>query len=326
MEISSPEIGDVLSDKRKNKKKSERPWIKKKRFSQIVAKTFNNIGQTKRGQNIFYCGTELEFARSVEDNSIFLTDANFCRQRLCPMCQWRRSLKVFHQVSQVYDRLEELHPDLQPIFLTLTVRNVPGQELENTIDDMFKAWNRVTCNDRFKPFLSGWFRAMEVTYNHQAETFHPHFHVIMFLKKDYFKKSNHYYMDNPTWSGVWRKAMRLDYDPIVNVKKVRKSKDKKIVAEVSKYTVKESDFITQLDDSVMEDVVGWLHRSLYRRRLYSFGGVLRTIARDLKQDELGEGSLITIDREKIRNDLAYIIEKYQWDFGCNKYLRQASFF
>ena len=49
-----------------------------------------------------------------------LVAAQFCRDRLCPMCAWRKSLVMFSQISQIMDWVAE-REETVPIFLTLTV-------------------------------------------------------------------------------------------------------------------------------------------------------------------------------------------------------------
>ena len=55
------------------------------------------------------CGDYLVFADTVNTETGEVTRklraAEFCRDRLCPMCQWRKSLVTFHQLSEIMDRV-----------------------------------------------------------------------------------------------------------------------------------------------------------------------------------------------------------------------------
>ena len=62
--------------------------------------------------------------------------AEFCRHRLCPTCNWRKSLKLFSQMKEVSARLLQDFPGARYLFLTLTVKNCSGAELAQTIDKM----------------------------------------------------------------------------------------------------------------------------------------------------------------------------------------------
>ena len=52
------------------------------------------------------CGDSLAFRRGISQDGELaeisrLHSANFCKDRLCPMCQWRRSRKMYAQMLQV---------------------------------------------------------------------------------------------------------------------------------------------------------------------------------------------------------------------------------
>lgn len=237
------------------------------------------------------------------------------------MCQWRKSLKVFHQVSKVMDRAQQEEPKLVPLFLTLTLRNCTGAELSENLDIVFKGWKNVVDHRKFRKTVQGWFRALEVTYNKDEDTFHPHIHAIILVDKSYFKKDNKDYMQTTDWVHMWRTALKLDYDPVCDIRKVKNGKGKhKAVAEVAKYTLKDSDFI--FDDTKLTDkLVEVLSNSLRGRRLFAFGGLLKQIAKQIGIEELAEGDLVHIDEEQIREDVATVLEVYRWSFGLANYIR-----
>lgn len=45
-------------------------------------------------ERVATCGDTLRFIRR-EDGSLKLYQAYFCKNKLCPMCNWRRSMKYF---------------------------------------------------------------------------------------------------------------------------------------------------------------------------------------------------------------------------------------
>ena len=57
-----------------------------------------------RMKDLEECADELLFLQDAEGNRR-LKQGNFCRIRVCPMCNWRRSLKLFSQVSAVTDAI-----------------------------------------------------------------------------------------------------------------------------------------------------------------------------------------------------------------------------
>lgn len=296
------------------------PWRPKKIRSLKVADSFKRLGCEKKAARICYCGTTLGFRRNLETNERKLDSANFCRERLCPMCQWRKSMKIFYQVSKVMDRVQAEYENLVPLFLTLTFRNCLGDDLRNEIGNIFKGWYRMTNHRKIKRIVQGWFRALEVTYNDEMDSFHPHIHAILMVDKSYFKSKD--YMRTVKWVQLWRTAMKLDYDPICDIRRVKNTKGKrKAVAEVAKYTLKDAVFVRD-GNVLMDKIVRFLSEALHGRRLFAFGGVLKQIAKQIGIEELAEGDLVHIDEQMVREDIATVLEVYRWNFGAANYVRE----
>lgn len=177
------------------------------------------------------CGTWLRFGVSVD--GVKLREANFCKHRLCPLCNWRRGLKVYGALKQI---LVFLAPQgYRYIALTLTVRNCTGGVLAGMIDRMVQGWRDMTHNDYTlgrnfwrewrgkESVVQGAFRSLEVTINKEDGTYHPHFHVLLAVDPSYYSKSKSLYVDHDKWVQVWRNAMALDYNPRVMVQAADKS-------------------------------------------------------------------------------------------------------
>jgi len=75
------------------------------------------------------------------------------------MCSWRRELKVKSQLGQVVE--EAVIEKYRFLLLTLTCKNVPGEELSATIDNLFASYERLFRLARVKKSVVGWFRALE---------------------------------------------------------------------------------------------------------------------------------------------------------------------
>jgi len=314
--IQVPTFQTLLEDKRGDKKID---WRGKKRKSLLVADSFKRIGLDKKAERVRFCGSVLAFHVNPETGEKRLHDAQFCRERLCPMCQWRKSIKLFYQVSKVLSSAQRADENLVPVFLTLTVRNCTGELLPETLNQIFAGWYQLTKHRKFMRICKGWFRALEITYNRETGEFHPHVHAILMVEKSYFKGLD--YMKNEDWRKMWKKALKTDYLPICDIRKVKGSK---AVSEVAKYTVKDSDFLTD-DEGLTDRLVEVLERSLKGRRLFAFGGLLKLLASALGADEPGEGDLIhTGDEIELRPDVAYVLEVYRWRFGLNNYVEVSS--
>ena len=309
-------------------------WQGKKLRTIELAESYRRLGEEFKSKQyrVRECGTFLEF-KKFTDNSMKLNRANFCKVRLCPMCSWRRSLKIYGQVSKIMDEVVK-NEDLEFIFLTLTTRNCEGQDLSNTIDNIFNAFNKMTKRVKYKKAIKGYFRALEVTHNLNImsdwfDTYHPHLHIILVVSKNYFKKPD-LYINQEEWSNLWKQSLKVDYTPIVDVRRFKDRNGKgieKSIAETAKYTVKSDDYIIHDDltneviEHLTDDAVFILDKALAHRRLTAFGGILKEYHKKLNLDDAEYGDLVNTDNEELREDLEYIIERYSWNIGYKQYLR-----
>ena len=306
-------------------------WQTKKLNTLDLAESYRRLGYENKYYRVKDCGTFLEFRR-YQDQSLKLNQANFCKVRLCPMCSWRRSLKIYGQVSKVMDFISE-NGDYDFIFLTLTCRNVLGEDLSGTIDTLFNSFKKMTKRKRFKQSVKGYFRALEVTHNLDYasdwfDTYHPHFHMILVVNKSYFNSRD--YISQSEWTEIWKSCLKVNYNPIVYVTRFKDTGGRgieKSIAETAKYTVTSDDYIVR-DDITMEivetmtdDAVYILDKALSYRRLTAYGGILKDIHKELNLDDPEDGDLINTDNEEIREDLDYIIERYHWNIGYKQYLK-----
>ena len=210
--------GEILSDPRKNGK--ERPWkmhkVNNLKLHELYKKALvldNNLISESRMKSLEECGNNLIF--SVNDkNKKRLKSANFCRIRTCPMCNWRKSLKLFGQTSEIVNIIINQDSSTRFLFVTFTVKNCDADKLSQTIDMMNMGFKRLTdkskgvkITEKFKNNMLGYMRAIEVTYNQQEDTYHPHIHCIFAVKAQYF---THGYIKNPSGNIFGASVARLN--------------------------------------------------------------------------------------------------------------------
>ncbi|MEG2985698.1 MAG: protein rep [Peptostreptococcaceae bacterium] len=316
---------ELLSDK--NKKGKERPWVEKKRKTLILAQSYERLGM-KKSYRVFQCGSYLEFKRFISTGELKLSGANFCKVRLCPMCAWRRELKIFSQTSTVMDKALDLK-DYRFIFLTLTCKNVEGEELSSTLDKLFHGFDKMFRRAIVKKSIVGWFRALEITHNLDEtsefyDTYHPHFHVILMVNKSYFTEKTQY-ISQEKWTSLWKESLKVDYSPNVDIRAFKSRTKKQIsksLAETAKYTVKDNDFLVEGNEEMTDSAVMILDKALSNRRLVAYGGELKKIHKSLNLDDVEDGNLInTGEDEKIREDMNFVLERYRWHVGYNQYYK-----
>lgn len=312
----------------------ERPWRRHKMDARSVAKSMYRIAAAhprrdaafkKKADRIWNCSNYLVFAQNVNtetgETSRKLVAANFCRDRLCPMCAWRKSLVTFHQVSEIMDYIDRERPGLVPLFLTLTMRNVQLDQLGDGIERILKAW-RLMMNkgNNRKPHhvTVGWMRTLEITYNKATGEWHPHIHAIILVEPDYFTNPEKY-IDHDEWVSEWRRALKADYDPSVDVRTIKRARAH-AVAEVSKYTVKPGDWIDG-DEDATDERVRLLSLTLARRRLVAFGGLMKDVRKLLAQEDAETADLVVIDGEdELRGDVTVALLRYDWQIGLTNYV------
>lgn len=295
----------------------------RKRSAWQLIESYKRLGMNDRAVKVASCGTDLCFrAPSDLSDSAKLYRANFCKDRLCWMCSWRRSLKIFGQVSQVMDKLQADH-NFRYVFVTLTIRNCSGERLSSELTALSKAFNLFNKRSRIKKAFKGAFRTYEITYHPEHPSslqFHPHIHIIYAVNKSYFHSTS--YISQEELQEIWRECAELDYEPLVDIRVVKPTQTddgdinfKQAVAEVAKYTVKPEQIYVGRSDLDIDHAVWALSSALAGRRLCSFTGVFKKIAAELNLDDLNDGDLVHTDNEKLRPDVQYILIHYKWNVG-----------
>lgn len=180
---------------------------------------------------------------------------------------------------QALPQIVERYPKARWVFLTLTLRNCPVNELGATLTHINKSWQRLIQRKELRPVL-GWIRGTEVTRGDDGSA-HPHCHILLMVPPSWFSR---HYVRHARWVQLWRECLRIDYDPIVYVCVVKSRKPKVgesctveflrgAVAEVLKYSVKPADMLA--DGSWFRE----LTRQTHKRRFVATGGALRDVLR-----------------------------------------------
>lgn len=250
-----------------------------------------------------------------------LVFANFCRHRLCPMCNWRKSIRLFGIVSKITSAI--LAKEKRKfLFLTLTIRNVSAGELQKALDSMNEGFKWLVQKSKtYKPAkklkesLCGYIKAVEITYNPKDDTYHPHIHAILDVSESYFQRGN--YITQEEFSEMWAGAIHADYVPVVDIRKVKAEEDEKpspgAVAEVAKYPVKFESVLDIPDKDTAANAVITLCNVLQNRRMVTMGGEFREIAHELKlETDVEQSNLIhvEIDNEEGLNLIGYAWYKF----------------
>ena len=313
--------GEILRDPVHN-------WRKTKLKSVAVAKVMPSSDKywLGRSERMLDCGSSLQFAVSHSGDKR-LYRANFCRDRMCPACQRRKSLIAFHQVKNVCYSIRQENPTYRFMMLTLTVPNVPYDELATEITHMMQSFKRLMLRKEVKQVVKGFFRALEITYNVEKQTYHPHFHVLLCVPSNYFTKN---YIKQERWLELWQQATRYPHITQVDIRTVKPNPKKSgsdlesAAAEVAKYATKPSDYLWKLpngDYMADEVVVPELAKTLNHRKLIAFGGLMLEHFKKLELQDVDSESVDLVHVDDSASDIeAVMIHVYRWNVGLKNYV------
>ena len=303
-----------FKDKDKNGK--DRKW-KERKFANIdLAASLERLGY-RNFNNVYECAEVLKF-REQEDGSLKLFQTWFCKKKLCPICNWRRSMKYSYQAEEVIVEAIKQFPKGRFIFLTLTVKNVNGDFIKQEITQISEGFNRLMKYKKVDKNVIGYLRALEITYSTNRDDYHPHLHVLLFVSSSYFTGNGNNYISQDEWTSLWQKAMKLDYVPVVNVKAVKATEKydlKGAILETAKYPVKpldllSEDFSAETKDMITDD----LTKGLHRKRQIGFGKLFKEIRKELQLDDIEEGNLIDVQKDdEDTSSVKEVIAKWNWE-------------
>lgn len=270
-DYSTPALADISP--------RDKPWDKHRGNADKVSAHYKGSEFQRYSDRVHFCSEFLGFGLVPDTEQpdgtkkLKLRTARFCRVRHCPVCQWRRSLMWKARAYKILPKIVEAYPKHRWLFLTLTLKNCKIEDLRETLKSMNKAFQRLIQLKAWPAI--GWLKSMEVTRGKDGSA-HPHFHCLLLVKPGYFGKN---YLKQAQWVEMWKKAMRIDYNPILDVRPVKRGQQPmQLVPELLKYCVKESDLVADRE---------WfleLTRQLHKMKAVTTGGVLKQYLHDLEQE------------------------------------------
>lgn len=324
-----------------------RNWRGLKKLTFQVAGIFDKMAEIYDGYAQSYrsishrlskCGEYLVFESCNCGQIKRLVKAAFCRVRLCPLCQWRKSLMIFDQVKCISHELMKRYPGIRFLFVTLTVPNCPGDKLNAVMDNMSLAYDRMLRQKTFASVVIGSFRSFDHTFNPETDEHHPHLHLIWAVSSTYGHGS--YYVTVKDLESGWKKAMKLDNEWVqVNIKKIgsfvqgvqsdlellAETGDKTPllgnIAEVAKYSVSVAGLLSPVkfyknskdkeshlkaaarlkfsaDIEWQARVFHDIHNAFRHRRLHIFTGVFRKVRDELNMPDVELSDLVQVSQDE----------------------------
>lgn len=245
-----------------------------------------------------HCGNFLIMQETADRQRQRVELGFYCEQRLCPCCAWRRSVRDAQTIAAI--SAAAAADGLRMVFVTLTVPNVRGCDLPDTVRHINQSFARLRAYKKCKTLLANTIRKLEITYNRQMETYHPHLHVLCYVNTNYF--SGRGYCSHDALLDAWRRATGQPQITQVDVRRCRDYGDTDAIRELAKYNAKAGDYTSS--QQVMDD----LYLALKNTHLMDFSGKMRVYRRDYDAGRLDQ----YIDREDTQYTLRVI---YEWLAG-----------
>ena len=272
-------------------------WATKKERTKLLSELMDAWGNSKYSERAWFCGSALEFnfLEANETGSNLntaihgkkqLSFANFCQLRTGPLCNARRSAKLAVMLSNCIDAINTEHQNARYLFLTLACKNCTADELSNTMTHILNSYHKLMRRRPVKRAIKGAFRTMEITYNESQNTYHPHLHILLVVTEDYFPRANGLYITQDEWVKMWSECLKVDYLATANIK--RADKNKKAIAEVSKYAIKDTDYLKLAERNKKKavEVIKTYTWALYKRRLIQASGWFKEHWDEAQEDDL----------------------------------------
>lgn len=182
----------------------------------------------------------------------------YCNNRWCMTCNRIRTAKLILGYSLPLSQLEEKR------FVTLTVPNINGNSLLDTIEKMQLTLKAIQETLRKRKTLIVGLRKLEVTYNPLRKNFHPHFHLVIANGNGNSETLIDEWLLR--YPGTNRKAQ--DVRPADNGTSM----------ELFKYFTK---IITK--DRIYVDALDTIFNAMYRKRTFQPMGLKKTVSEDVDE-------------------------------------------
>jgi len=228
-------------------------------FSKNLAKHLTRIPDSPLNKayrrTLFDCGALL-----IQEGQKLTS--RYCNGRWCNTCNRIRTAKLLEGYKKPLEAFKE------PYFVTLTIPNVSGKDLKESIKTMLKTFQLITRSRRRITEFNG-IRKLECTYNDELDNYHPHFHAIIDGQENAEYLVSEWLKRNPSaesWCQDYRQA------------------DSNSLIELFKYTTKIVSKSKKNGFRVYVKALDVIFRSLYGLRTFQSFGKVKMINEDI--DEL----------------------------------------
>lgn len=317
-------------------------WGVQKKRAKLVAKHMrlaSGVYPSLKGRayRMSHCSDTIAY-EVMPDGSYRYAGACLCRDKLCPVCAWRLAVKRTGEMIKTIDKLTEIAPRTTAIHIVLTVKNCEASKLKAVIQAMSAGFARLRRRQLWKDYIIGYARSIEVTYNADKATYHPHIHCVCIVPDTYTRQ-----ISIGDWVELWRDCARLEYRPIVWASHAYTQRTtlyadasahayrfedtneagaaKNAIVEAMKYSIKPDTLI----DAAQAGDIGEIAVQMAGIRTVSYGGILKQIRKMLgiTGDEPTEQLPAEVINPTDAVERYYVV--YEWSGQAYGIIRKVTF-
>lgn len=296
------------------------------KYYEMLIKEFPILNLSSQINNLSTCNSWWLMDHYKDQKVKDFKKTNLCKDKFCNNC---KKVKQASRLAKFMPVIEEMSKDKHIYHLVLTVPNCNGDDLKDTISNIFKSFKRLNRylnldlkikGIDFEQYgFSGAIRSLEVTY--KDDDYHPHLHCIIALDKPLNDKKHIVNTYSKSKKNGYRKF--TDFEVLVqkiwyllnNGQRVNKKAiddlnlgysctidpiDESSVYEVFKYMTKSTDEFTNI---LTYDNFKTLYFSLYRvRQIQGYGCFYNIKDDDSIIDQVDDLYDIIINLLKLKED------------------------
>ena len=248
-----------------------------------LSKTFYNFMlkenlkvNDKKAKRIKDCASYLDFYCDETEEFKKLAHGFFCHDRFCPICS---NLKMRRDSLELLSCINVLKKDFnyQFLMITLTVKNVSSDVLKDEIKKIKKSFKKFRELQAFQKMSKGYVCKLEVTYNKEVDSYHPHLHLICAVNNSYFNSRD--YLSRDKILQMWRNSYKDQSITQVDIRKINTATIKDIL-EITSYAAKNADLFYSYD------VFKVFYNSLRSVQILSYNSCFRDIRKKIRDKDI----------------------------------------
>lgn len=194
------------------------------------------------------------------------------------LSSWERSLELAYFNHRVITEINKTQ-QVNWLLIDLGLENVNEEEINEKLDQMLIAFNRLFKYKSVKQVHLGYFRMLDIL--KKGDRYHPRIHILVPMIKSYFQ--GRYYIKRDSWSSLWSRALGMEQGLYVKVKVMKAKEDRCEIPHEKLLNFREQESEASFQES----------KIMTSRRLIGYSKLLKNVT-----DQLMGGNNFHFDMDK----------------------------